>query len=153
MGITENDDALEFLVEQMRNNVKFLKSKGRLSADAARQVDTLLSNGNVSTPSASLPSAAPPRFAPPPHPPSAPPAPVPSSGTRVRALYAYNVSKQPPLFSDGMLKSRSQNPGDLCFKAGDIIELVPSPGDNEDWWTGKLNGQTGLFPSNHVEKM
>ncbi|SRR5258708_5584484 len=91
MGIAENNDVLEFLVEQIKNNVKFLKSKGRLSADAAQQVDALLSKREASTP---FSSAATPEFSPPSHPPSALTAPAPSStqGTRVRALYDYNVS-------------------------------------------------------------
>jgi len=107
-----------------------------LSTDAAQQVDALLTKRDVSTTSVGL-SAATTKFPSPSQPPSAVTAPVPPSteGTRVRALYDYN------------------NPGDLCFRSGDIIELTPSPDDNADWWTGKLNGQTGLFPSNHVTKI
>lgn len=40
---------------------------------------------------------------------------------------------------------------DLSFKVGDIIEIVEET--NADWWTGRLNGRQGLFPSNHVEKL
>lgn len=45
----------------------------------------------------------------------------------------------------------SQDPNDLSFKTGDIIEIVEET--NADWWTGRLNGKQGLFPSNHVEKL
>jgi len=53
----------------------------------------------------------------------------------VRALYDYNT------------------PGDLNFRTGDVIELVPSANDNDDWWRGRLNGHVAIFPSNHVEKI
>ncbi|KAF8339563.1 SH3 domain-containing protein [Cantharellus anzutake] len=130
MGASTNADAFDFLVEQIKTNVKFLQTKGRLSSDAARQVENLLDTGNTSTPFPSEKAT--------PFTPTIAPAPAPSPAPqvrRVRALYHYD------------------NPGDLCFKAGDIVELTPRPDDNDDWWTGSLNGQTGLFPSNYVEKM
>ncbi|CAO1635523.1 unnamed protein product [Sympodiomycopsis kandeliae] len=40
-------------------------------------------------------------------------------------------------------------PDELKFKEGDIIEIVERNDDN--WWTGKLNGKQGLFPANYVE--
>lgn len=40
---------------------------------------------------------------------------------------------------------------DLSFRAGDIIEIVAET--NEDWWTGRINGRQGLFPSSYVEKI
>ncbi|KAI5120209.1 hypothetical protein M0805_006315 [Coniferiporia weirii] len=43
------------------------------------------------------------------------------------------------------------DPNDLSFRAGDIIEIVSET--NVDWWTGKLHGQQGLFPSNYVERI
>ncbi|GAA5982457.1 hypothetical protein JCM10908_006656 [Rhodotorula pacifica] len=42
-------------------------------------------------------------------------------------------------------------PDDLGFKAGDIITIEHE--ENPDWWRGSLNGQSGLFPSNHVERL
>ncbi|KAI8991605.1 hypothetical protein BDF20DRAFT_811412 [Mycotypha africana] len=47
----------------------------------------------------------------------------------------------------------SEQPGDLSFKAGDIIIVVEKTDSQNDWWTGKLNGRTGAFPSNYVELM
>ena len=44
-----------------------------------------------------------------------------------------------------------QEPNDLSFSAGEIVEIVEET--NEDWWTGKCRGRQGLFPSNHVEKI
>ena len=40
----------------------------------------------------------------------------------------------------------AQADGDLSFKTGDRIEIVEKTGSVEDWWTGKLNGQQGVFP-------
>ncbi|KAI0696492.1 BAR-domain-containing protein [Cerioporus squamosus] len=46
----------------------------------------------------------------------------------------------------------AQAEGDLEFKAGDRIELVERTDSTEDWWTGRLNGQQGVFPGNYVQE-
>jgi endophilin-A len=38
----------------------------------------------------------------------------------------------------------------LSFKEGDIITILEKEGD---WWTGQLNGVTGLFPANFIEEI
>jgi len=38
-------------------------------------------------------------------------------------------------------------PGDLSFNAGDVISVTSTDGE---WWTGSLNGKTGIFPANYV---
>ena len=40
----------------------------------------------------------------------------------------------------------AQADGDLDFKVGDRIELVERTPNQEDWWTGRLNGRQGVFP-------
>jgi amphiphysin len=40
----------------------------------------------------------------------------------------------------------AQADGDLSFKTGDRIEIVEKTESAEDWWTGRLNGQQGVFP-------
>ncbi|KAG9128390.1 hypothetical protein FRC07_014804 [Ceratobasidium sp. 392] len=65
-----------------------------------------------------------------------PPPPAPG-GVQAKALWDYNI--------DGQLKD------DLTFRSGDIIQIVKE--ENADWWTGRLNGKEGMFPSNHVEKL
>lgn len=40
----------------------------------------------------------------------------------------------------------AQADGDLSFTAGDRIEVVEKTASAEDWWTGKLNGMSGVFP-------
>ncbi|KFZ13339.1 hypothetical protein V502_06668 [Pseudogymnoascus sp. VKM F-4520 (FW-2644)] len=45
----------------------------------------------------------------------------------------------------------ADQPGDLGFKKGDIITVTKKTEKAEDWWTGTLNGKSGIFPSNYVE--
>ncbi|KAG2058568.1 SH3-domain-containing protein [Suillus hirtellus] len=46
----------------------------------------------------------------------------------------------------------SEDPNDLSFNAGDIIEIVKET--NADWWTGRSKtGKQGLFPATYVEKL
>ena len=40
----------------------------------------------------------------------------------------------------------AQADGDLDFKVGDRIEIVERSPSTEDWWTGRLDGRTGVFP-------
>ncbi|KAJ7037500.1 hypothetical protein C8F04DRAFT_1209850 [Mycena alexandri] len=40
----------------------------------------------------------------------------------------------------------AQADGDLSFNTGDRIEVVERGASAEDWWTGRLNGQQGVFP-------
>ncbi|RPA96716.1 DUF500-domain-containing protein [Choiromyces venosus 120613-1] len=47
----------------------------------------------------------------------------------------------------------ADQPGDLGFKKGDIITIVKKTDSKNDWWTGEINGKTGIFPSNYVESM
>merc|ERR1719219_2667681 len=42
----------------------------------------------------------------------------------------------------------SEEPGDLIFDAGEVIEVVKK--ENE-WWTGKIGDRSGVFPYNYVE--
>ncbi|KAF8741682.1 BAR protein, partial [Rhizoctonia solani] len=41
----------------------------------------------------------------------------------------------------------AQADGDLSFRVGDRIEVVERTASSEDWWTGRLNGQQGVFPA------
>jgi amphiphysin len=44
-----------------------------------------------------------------------------------------------------------QAEGDLSFAAGDRIELVERTENADDWWTGRLNGVTGIFPGTYTQ--
>jgi len=57
---------------------------------------------------------------------------------RVRAMYSF----------------QGENPGDLSFEAGDIIEVVTEGSTSgPEWWRGELRGRRGSFPLNHVEML
>ncbi|KAK8864497.1 hypothetical protein IAR55_001747 [Kwoniella newhampshirensis] len=45
----------------------------------------------------------------------------------------------------------AQADGDLSFKAGDRIEIIERTDNADDWWTGRLNGQTGIFPGTYTQ--
>lgn len=40
----------------------------------------------------------------------------------------------------------AQADGDLSFHTGDSIEIVTRTANENEWWTGKLNGKQGQFP-------
>ncbi|KZV74772.1 BAR-domain-containing protein [Peniophora sp. CONT] len=46
----------------------------------------------------------------------------------------------------------AQADGDLSFNVGDRIEIVEKTQSQEDWWTGRVNGQQGVFPGNYVQE-
>ncbi|XP_033111620.1 intersectin-1-like [Anneissia japonica] len=43
----------------------------------------------------------------------------------------------------------SEEPGDLNFEANETIYVTSTEGE---WWTGRIGDQTGIFPSNYVQK-
>jgi amphiphysin len=70
---------------------------------------------------------------PPPQPPtrSTPP----STNPRVSALYDFDA----------------QQPGDLSFRRGDLIEVLEKTDDRNGWWRGRCSGREGVFPGNYVQ--
>jgi amphiphysin len=67
-------------------------------------------------------------------PPVPPPSRKPNNIHYVLALYDYDAQAE----------------GDLSFKKDDKIELIERTADENDWWTGKLNGMTGIFPGRFI---
>lgn len=67
---------------------------------------------------------------------AAPPKPRPAraSTTQAEALYSFT----------------GEESGDLSFKKGDIIDITAKSDSVDDWWTGSLDGATGIFPANYV---
>lgn len=122
---------LSHVVAQMRQNVEFLVSQNYISsADASNIISRLPSSvhGGPASPRGILSSfSVRKRSVPSP----------PARANQARALWAYNQG--------------GQDLNDLSFSEGDIIEIVSET--NADWWTGRVNGKEGLFPSNHVEKI
>ncbi|CCH60990.1 hypothetical protein TBLA_0D04950 [Henningerozyma blattae CBS 6284] len=41
--------------------------------------------------------------------------------------------------------------GDLSFRKGDIIVIIKKSESQDDWWSGRCNGEEGIFPANYVE--
>jgi len=142
------------IVSQTRQNVEFLMNQGEIPRDvghgilaklptasdlALRDISEQTRRMTIPSPPLSQPSI---DYARPPGPPSGPAArrnspPSQPNVQRAKALWSYN--------ENGL------EPNDLSFRAGDIIEIVAQT--NADWWTGKINGKQGLFPSNYVEKI
>jgi len=46
-----------------------------------------------------------------------------------------------------------QQPGDLGFKTGDIIDITEKTQSQNDWWKGSINGKSGSFPANYVQML
>lgn len=46
---------------------------------------------------------------------------------------------------------KGEQSGDLPFKKGDVIDILKKTDTVDDWWTGRANGLTGIFPANYVE--
>ncbi|KAG6875833.1 hypothetical protein C0993_007185 [Termitomyces sp. T159_Od127] len=128
MSNTDSAIFLTHIVSQIKANVDFLVEQNHLSStDADAFIAKLPSSsprGSVGIP---IPHALPPR---------APTLPQRSSQVQARAMWAYNENNEGD---------------DLSFAAGDIITVTEE--NNADWWTGTLNGRSGLFPSAYVEKL
>lgn len=46
---------------------------------------------------------------------------------------------------------KGEQVGDLPFRKGDVITIIKKSNSQNDWWTGRVNGQEGIFPANYVE--
>jgi amphiphysin len=65
----------------------------------------------------------------------------------VVALYDFAAQVNIPVPSPcDLLLSFAQADGDLSFNTGDRIEVVERGASAEDWWTGRVHGQQGVFP-------
>ncbi|ORY57307.1 BAR domain-containing protein [Pseudomassariella vexata] len=60
---------------------------------------------------------------------------APTGAEIVHALYDYSAQAE----------------GDLSFRVGDAIEIVTRTQNDNEWWTGRLNGKQGQFPGNYVK--
>ncbi|KAG6861230.1 hypothetical protein C0995_002351 [Termitomyces sp. Mi166 len=128
MSNTESAVFLAHIVSQIKANVDFLVEQNHLSSvDANTFIAKLPSpspRASVGVPVArALPSRA-------------PTLPQRTQQVQARALWAYNENCEGD---------------DLSFAAGDIITVTEE--NNADWWTGIINGRSGLFPSSYVEKL
>ncbi|CAO3638152.1 unnamed protein product [Mucor hiemalis] len=79
--------------------------------------------------------------------PQSPPPPAYAQNT-----YHASPNHQQPKFVVALYDYAAQAEGDLSFKKDDRIEIVEKTADTNDWWTGRLNGITGVFPGNYVQE-
>jgi amphiphysin len=105
--------------------------RGRASSTASEQPPPPYSSAATSSPTGSFSAAAKGKPAPPP--PRAKPAHLNKHVETVVALYDYEA----------------QAHGDLGFSAGDVIEIVSRTDNQNEWWTGRVDGREGQFPGEH----
>ncbi|WWC89221.1 uncharacterized protein L201_004139 [Kwoniella dendrophila CBS 6074] len=55
------------------------------------------------------------------------------------------------VYATAIFDFEAQAEGDLSFNAGDRIEIVEKTENPDEWWTGKLNGRTGVFPGTYTQ--
>ena len=56
------------------------------------------------------------------------------------------LSGVPAVHATAIYDYEAMEPGDLSFKAGDVIDVTKKGASENEWWTGKLHGQEGQFP-------
>ncbi|KIK04304.1 hypothetical protein K443DRAFT_676060 [Laccaria amethystina LaAM-08-1] len=146
-------------------------SRSQNGVGRSPSVATSSSAGSATTaPSRAVSSAAAYKKAPPPPPSSsfaAPPPPYSASSSAGSTSSGVTGKRGPPpppplkpkpkptpkvQYVVALYDFAAQADGDLSFNAGDRIELVEKTQSAEDWWTGRLNGQQGVFPGNYVQE-
>ena len=91
--------------------------------------------------------------------PASPPLVSPKSQALVAAVAAKSKPPPPPKPKPSRLSATpktetvtalydysAQAEGDLSFRAGDSIEIITRTGNDNEWWTGRLQGKQGQFP-------
>ncbi|WVQ99579.1 hypothetical protein IAU59_006715 [Kwoniella sp. CBS 9459] len=54
-------------------------------------------------------------------------------------------------YATAIFDFEAQAEGDLSFHAGDRVEIIERSDNADDWWTGRLNGVTGIFPGTYTQ--
>jgi LAS seventeen-binding protein 1/2 len=149
------DALLQHLIARVHQDIQLLVELGHVDGHTAeaflgRLPDVQTAHTTLPIPAAMPTATVAARMAPPQSP---EPKPV---KAQARALWAYNergtVSELRRSRLFGALNPNAiQDQNDLSFSAGDIIDIIEET--NDDWWTGRVHGREGLFPSNHVEKL
>ncbi|CAG8534983.1 4701_t:CDS:10 [Paraglomus occultum] len=58
--------------------------------------------------------------------------------------------RTPQLEAVALYDFAGEQSGDLSFQKDDIITILKKSESTNDWWTGRVNGQEGIFPANYV---
>ncbi|KAJ5818054.1 protein hob1 [Penicillium riverlandense] len=62
-----------------------------------------------------------------------------------------HLSQHPAETVTALYDYEAQAHGDLGFSAGDVIEIVHRTDNQNEWWTGRVDGREGQFPANYVQ--
>ncbi|GAA5800775.1 hypothetical protein HPULCUR_006213 [Helicostylum pulchrum] len=81
------------------------------------------------------------------------PLPSPPAYTPVFNVAPQQQQQQQQKFVVALYDYAAQAEGDLSFKKDDRIEIIQKTADTNDWWTGRINGMTGVFPGNYVQEL
>ncbi|KAF9243760.1 hypothetical protein BU15DRAFT_86204 [Melanogaster broomeanus] len=161
------------ITKRMVSTGKFVQSKrtegGGFGSSLGRSPSVATTTSAASSASRSMPppTRAAPSFvkkAPPPPPGqhAAPPPPYSATNNGTTTAATKRPPPPPPLkpkpklepaveYVTALYDFDAQAAGDLSFKTGDRIEIVTKTESQEDWWTGRLNGEQGVFPGNYVQ--
>ncbi|KAG1747149.1 SH3-domain-containing protein [Suillus paluster] len=130
---------LDHIISQTRQNVELLMSHNRISTSDGRDILLKLPSAGVAGSIVSLTQHTQ-RL-------SISPAPHQSVISNNASLHV-----APKAEARAIWDWASEDPNDLSFHTGEIIEIVKET--NADWWTGRNKvGKQGLFPSTYVEKL
>lgn len=130
---------LDHIVSQTRQNVELLMSHNRISPSDGRDILLKLPSTGVAGSMIAITQQ--------------------TQGLSISPAPAQSVINNntglrvsPKLEARAIWDWESEDPNDLSFRAGDIIEIVKET--NADWWTGRSkSGKQGLFPATYVEKL
>ncbi|KAG2147623.1 SH3-domain-containing protein [Suillus clintonianus] len=130
---------LDHIVSQTRQNVELLMSHNRISPSDGRDILLKLPSTGIAGSIVSITQQTK-RL-------SISPAPVQSVISNNAGFHLSPKSEARAIWDWA-----SEDPNDLSFNTGEIIEIVKET--NEDWWTGRNKaGKQGLFPATYVEKL
>ncbi|KAF9454932.1 BAR-domain-containing protein [Macrolepiota fuliginosa MF-IS2] len=161
MNIVKRIVSVSRLVQASRsqNNLKQQSGSGLRAPPPSRSLSSAAAYKKSPPPPPSMSASPSMGYAPPPYSPSPPE----EKGSAAAAAAAAKRAPPPPPMKSkpkpkpaiqyvvALYDFAAQAEGDLSFNAGDRIELVQRTGSTEDWWTGRLNGQEGVFPGNYVQ--
>ncbi|KAG1851611.1 SH3-domain-containing protein [Suillus subalutaceus] len=135
-----NHTLLDHIVSQTRQNVELLMSHNKISPSDGRDILLKLPSTGVAGSMIAITQQTQRLSI----------SPAPAQSLMINNNAGLRVS--PKLEARAIWDWESEDPNDLSFHAGDIIEIVKET--NVDWWTGRIkSGKQGLFPSTYVERL
>ncbi|KAI6165692.1 SH3-domain-containing protein [Pisolithus thermaeus] len=126
----EPSPAFTHIISQTQQNIELLIAHGQIPEDDGRAILAMLSRAGSPSPAS-----------------------VTALTRRVSHLsVSSSKSSATKAEARALWDWTSEDPSDLNFRAGDIIEIISET--NADWWTGRNRaGKQGIFPSAYVERL